>query len=58
MKNNLNVGACGHAKCAGGVLCYQKGKPMSIPRFFTQEEHIAKHTKEENTYDPECAWCQ
>lgn len=31
MKND-NVGKCGHAKCAGGngVLCFYKGKPMSI----------------------------
>ncbi len=27
--NNDNVGKCGHAKCAGGVLCYEKGAPMS-----------------------------
>ena len=26
--NTENVGECGHAKCAGGVLCYQKGKAM------------------------------
>lgn len=27
MKND-NVGKCGHAKCAGGELCYQKGRGM------------------------------
>jgi hypothetical protein len=26
---NDNVGKCGHAKCAGGKLCYEKGAPMS-----------------------------
>ncbi len=28
MKND-NVGKCGHAKCAGGKLCYEKGAPMT-----------------------------
>ena len=28
MEKNDNVGKCGHAKCAGGVLCYEKGAPM------------------------------
>ncbi len=26
---NDNVGKCGHAKCAGGKGCYEKGKPMA-----------------------------
>lgn len=25
-----NVGKCGHAKCAGGDGCFEKGKPMAI----------------------------
>jgi len=24
---------------------------------FTYEEHIKKHTKKENTYNPECEYC-
>lgn len=28
MKKDDNVGKCGHPKCAGGNLCYYKGKPM------------------------------
>lgn len=28
-QKNDNVGKCGHAKCAGGNLCYEKGAPMS-----------------------------
>lgn len=28
--NNKNEGKCGHARCAGGVLCYEKGAPMSV----------------------------
>jgi len=27
--NDDNVGKCGHRKCAGGILCYEKGRPMS-----------------------------
>jgi hypothetical protein len=28
MENNANEGKCGHAKCAGGNGCYEKGAPM------------------------------
>lgn len=28
MTINDNVGKCGHAKCAGGNGCYEKGAPM------------------------------
>lgn len=28
MNINDNVGKCGHARCAGGNGCYEKGKPM------------------------------
>lgn len=27
MKKNDNVGKCGHARCAGGNGCYEKGSP-------------------------------
>lgn len=26
-------------------------------KFFTYEQHIKKHTKKENTYNSECAYC-
>lgn len=48
MKND-NVGKCGHAKCAGGELCYEKGKPMQPYRTvsMTKMEKVTPATQEE-----------
>jgi len=42
MPKNDNVGKCGHAQCAGGVLCFQKGPPMATYLKMTYDEQYAK----------------
>lgn len=39
--NTDNVGRCGHAKCAGGQLCYEKGAPMT-----TYQKEPVQHSAE------------
>ena len=60
LQKHDNLGKCGHAKCAGGdgTHCYEVGAPMRpYKKEFTHAQHIALHTKKENTYDPDCQFC-
>lgn len=49
---NDNVGKCGHAKCAGGNLCYYQGKPMT-----TYSPVCVKHDMEAPYSNNRCIKC-